>query len=248
MSEDTSPKRDDLYAKALGPVPDFAFDESVARVFPDMIRRSVPGYTTIIPMLELIAHRYYQVNTVAYDLGCSLGASTLAVRHGLKQHPDAKIIAIDNSEAMLEKCNHYIELDNAPTPVDLVCQDIDNVQYEKASVIVLNFTLQFIPLEKRSQLLARLNESLVPGGVLVLSEKVRSEQSSTQTALTSLHEDFKRANGYSDLEISQKRSAIENVLIPETLSEHQTRLTDAGFSAIHTWYQCFNFISLIAVK
>jgi tRNA (cmo5U34)-methyltransferase len=241
-------EHDDIYAKPQKTVPDFAFDEAVARVFPDMIRRSVPGYTTIIPMIEIITAEYAKANTLAYDLGCSLGASTLAMRHGLKNIANTRVISVDNSPAMIERCNHYIELDNAEVPVELRCADICDTHLENASVITLNFTLQFIPIAARVALLEKIHHALIPGGCLILSEKITFDSALEASTSERLHAQFKKANGYSDLEISQKRAAIENVLIADTLKTHCQRLTDAGFSHIQQWYQCFNFISMLAIK
>ncbi len=241
-------ERDDLYAKPAQAVADFAFDDAVARVFPDMIRRSVPGYTTIIPMIEVITARYAQAGTQTYDLGCSLGASTLAMRHGLKQIDGTRVIAIDNSAAMLERCNHYIELDNCPVPVDLVAQDIRQTPIENASVVTLNFTLQFVPPEDRLALIQTIYTGLVPGGCLILSEKICFDSAMEQAVNTDLHHAFKKANGYSDLEVSQKRAAIEKVLLPESREAHLQRLQTAGFNHAQAWYQCFSFVSFIALK
>jgi tRNA (cmo5U34)-methyltransferase len=238
---------DKLFSTPLDQINDFQFDEAVARVFPDMIKRSVPGYTTIIPMISLITERYAQAGSCCYDLGCSLGASTLAMRHGLR-NTEASIIAVDNSRSMLERCGHYIELDNETTPVDLLLNDVRTIDYQPCSVITLNFTLQFLNIEDRLPLLRKLYEALQPGGVLILSEKLSFDEPATQNEQQELHWLFKKANGYSDLEVSQKRNAIENVLIPETTKTHHERLTAAGFDASFTWYQCFNFASIIAMK
>jgi len=237
---------DNLFATEREPG-DFRFDAAVARVFPDMIRRSVPGYTTIIPMIEVITEQYVQAGSNCYDLGCSLGASTLAMRHGIS-HRDCSLTGVDNSEAMIERCQHYIALDDHPLPVTLRCEDILETEMSDASVTTLNFTLQFIPPEQRSALLARIARATRPGGVLILSEKIRFESAQEQDIQTRLHHEFKRANGYSDLEISQKRSAIERVLIPETLASHRERLQAAGFEQVLVWYQCFNFVSMLAIK
>lgn len=225
----------------------FRFDAAVARVFPDMIRRSVPGYTTIIPMIEVITERYAQPESHCYDLGCSLGASTLAMRHGIHQN-DCRLFGIDNSSAMIERCEHYIALDDHPVPVSLRCEDVLTTELSNASVTTLNFTLQFVDPQHRLGLLRRIAEATRPGGVLILSEKIRFESEQEQAIQTRLHHDFKRANGYSDLEISQKRSALEQVLIPETLAEHRARLLEAGFAETVVWYQCFNFVSMLAFR
>ena len=237
---------DTLYA-ADQPRQDFRFDASVARVFPDMIRRSVPGYTTIIPMIEVITEQYAQPGSHCYDLGCSLGASTLAMRHGMPES-GCTLVGVDNSDAMIERCEHYIALDDHPQPVVLRCEDILDTPLTDASVTTLNFTLQFVDPDQRLSLLTRIAEATRPGGVLILSEKIRFEDSAEQDTQTRLHHEFKRANGYSDLEISQKRSALEQVLIPETLAEHRARLEQAGFRNIVVWYQCFNFVSMLAFK
>ncbi len=229
--------RDRIYAQDHQALDAFAFDEAVARVFPDMIKRSVPGYTTIIPMIGVISEHYAQDNSQLYDLGCSLGASLLAMRHGVKAD-NCKVVGIDNAAAMLEQCQTYVDEDANTVPVELHHGDITNFPYEKASVVTLNFTLQFIDPDKRQALIQTLFDAMLPGGALILSEKIQEQ----------LHWDFKRANGYSELEISQKRSALENVLLPETAQDHIDRLKLAGFSQASQWYQCFNFSSFIAIK
>ncbi len=225
----------------------FSFDESVARVFPDMIKRSVPGYSTIVSMTGLLAGRYATPGSNLYDLGSSLGASSLAMRQNI-HHQDCRIIAVDNSEPMLERCRNIIDTDVHHTPVELVCSKLQDVAIERASVVVLNFTLQFIPREERDELLGRIYQGLLPGGIMVLSEKVTFEDPHLDELNIDLHHQFKRANGYSELEIARKRNAIENVLLPETLARHRQRIADVGFSSCDVWFQCFNFASLIALK
>ena len=225
----------------------FSFDDSVARVFPDMIRRSVPGYSTIVAMTGLLAGRYATPGSNLYDLGCSLGASSLAMRQNIRQ-PDCRIIGVDNSAAMLERCRSIIDTDTHHTPVELVCGKLQDVAIENASVVVLNFTLQFIPREERDTVLARIYRGLLPGGIMVLSEKVSFEDPHLDELNIDLHHQFKRANGYSELEVARKRQAIENVLLPETLARHRRRIAEAGFSSCDVWFQCFNFASLIALK
>ena len=242
-----SDQRDILYADTVTEPGLFAFDDRVARVFPDMIKRSVPGYTTVVAMTGLIAARYAKADTLLFDLGCSLGASTLSMRqHTLP--PGSRIVGVDNSEAMLAQCRTIIDTDSHDTPVDLVCADLAQVTVENASVVVLNWTLQFVPLEQRSAVIAGIFDGLLPGGVLVLSEKVTFEDPRLDALNIDLHHAFKRANGYSDLEIANKRSALENVLVPETLATHRSRLAEAGFESCDVWFQCFNFASLVAIK
>jgi tRNA (cmo5U34)-methyltransferase len=224
----------------------FKFDSAVARVFPDMIKRSVPGYAETVAMSGVIAGEYARDNTQIYDLGCSLGAVTLAMRHGV-QASNCKIIGIDNSAAMIEQAKHHIALDDGRVDVVLACDDITQITIENASVVALNYVLQFIAKEQRLGLLTNIANGLNTGGALILSEKIRFSDAE-QKLQDKLHLDFKRANGYSELEIAQKRSAIENVLIAETEQVHVERLKEAGFSQVIRWYQCFNFVSFLAVK
>ncbi len=239
--------KDAIYSKAMDSIADFAFDDKVASVFPDMIKRSVPGYSTIIAMTGVLAERYSQDGSNCYDLGCSLGASTLSLRHHVEGR-NCQIIAVDSSESMLSRCKQVIAKDTYTTPSKLVLADINEVNISNASVVVLNFTLQFIPTSQRQVLLQKIYNGMLDGGVLVLSEKICFVDEHLQELNTELHHAFKKANGYSDMEISQKRSALEKTLLPETISAHQQRLRSAGFSSIDVWFQCFNFASLVAIK
>lgn len=241
-------KQDAIYAAPLNEIIDFQFDERVAAVFPDMIQRSVPGYGMMISTIGILAARYAQPASRCYDLGCSLGAVSLAMRQRISQ-PDCEIIAVDNSAAMLERGRELLARDSAASiPVTMICADLQQVSIENASVVVLNFTLQFIPPAERLALITRIYQGLKPGGVLILSEKIAFDVPGRQQFHENLHHDFKRANGYSELEISQKRTALENVMIPETLACHQHRLKEAGFGFAETYFQCFNFVSLVAVR
>ena len=243
----TNTHRDKLFSKPLGKVPKFVFDRSVVDVFPDMIQRSVPGYATIVSTMGKLAGQYAQSNSNLYDLGCSLGAVTLSMRRNIEKQ-NCEIIAVDNSKAMVERCQLHLKGFKSDVPVSVVLGDITELELKNASVVALNFTLQFIPQEQREDVLKRIFNSLKPGGVLLLSEKIKGENELTDNLLIDLHHDFKRHNGYSELEISQKRTAIENVMRPNTLSTHLERLNTIGFSQTQVWYQCFNFCSLVAIK
>lgn len=239
--------QDTIYATEKEAVTPFEFDEAVVAVFPDMIARSVPGYTLLLPLIGQIASRYAQPHSRCYDLGCSLGAVTLALRQQIEQ-TDCRITAVDNSPAMIEQCRRSVSQAGSGIPVELVEADICQIPICKASVVVLNFTFQFIPVPLRDRLIQRIYDGLLPGGALILSEKVIFEPPELNQQLIQLHHDFKRANGYSDLEISQKRTALENVLISETTPQHQARLHQAGFATADLWFQAFNFVSLLAIK
>jgi len=241
---------DHIYAHMREAKP-FTFNEEVVAVFPDMIDRSVPGYSLTLPLIGLMAARYVQAGTAVYDLGSSLGAATLAMRHAIaKAHGalDCEIIGIDNSAAMIARCQQLIDCDDTPILVRLIEQDLETADIANASVVVLNFTLQFVPPERRDQIIQRIYEGLRPGGILLVSEKVVFTDRVKNERFIDIHHDYKRYNGYSDLEIAQKRNAIENVLIPETIEANRGRLLGAGFASCDVWFQAMNFMSLLAIK
>ena len=239
--------KDTIYSEYHQRVTDFVFDDKVAAVFDDMIRRSVPGYATVIAMTKIFAEHYAQNDSNCYDLGCSLGASTLAMLKGIDK-PGCRIIAVDNSEAMVKKCSEVVALDNSNIPVEVIQADIQDVMIENASVVVMNFTLQFLSPDKRDAMIQKIYNGLRPGGVLLLSEKISFKDKHKEVFETEMHQEFKKLMGYSDLEVAQKRKALENVLLPETLDTHRARLKKAGFAKNYLWFQCFNFTSLAAFK
>jgi tRNA (cmo5U34)-methyltransferase len=241
---DSDGGKDRVYAQPRAHVGDFTFDDQVAAVFPDMIRRSVPGYGAIIGMIGLLAEQHAQPHSRLYDLGCSLGAAAAAMRARVGQE-GCELVAVDNAPAMAERAREALRA-TPGMPVTVQCADVRDVAVENASVVVLNFTLQFLPPSDRLALLRRIRHGMRPDAVLVLSEKIAGADPDQDRLLTELHHAFKRANGYSELEISQKRSALERVLIPETIAAHQQRLAAAGFSRSDVWFQCFNFVSLVA--
>lgn len=238
---------DTLFQTPWQGVGDFRFDERVAQVFPDMIRRSVPGYGHVIGLTGLIAKRYAQPNTALYDLGCSLGATTLSMASQVTE-AGCHIVAVDNSEAMLQKARE-LATDRVMDPIPITWQqaDICDLTFAPCSVVTLNFTLQFIQPDHRLGLLTRIHKAMVPGGVLVLAEKVTVAEPA-QAHLNALHLDFKRANGYSELEIAGKRQAIEQVLIPESPEAHRSRLQHAGFQDPVEFFHCLNFRAWMAIK
>lgn len=239
--------RDDIYRPDHASVEPFEFSEHVVRVFPDMIERSVPGYRLLLDYTPLVVRRAVQPNTRIYDLGCSLGAATLAARRAV-QTDGVKVIAVDDSLPMVARCREIVAADNSRVPVDVVEADIREVPIENASVILLFFTLQFVPVAARDELIRRIHDGLVDGGVLLLAEKLAFESADAQRWMDAHHADFKRGQGYSDLEIARKRQALENVLVPDTRNAHHRRLKRAGFSEVHDWFQAFNFCCMAAVR
>ena len=240
-------KVDKVYAGKLPRVVDFVFDRQVAAVFPDMIRRSAPGYETIVSLLGVIAERFVQPDSNIYDLGCSLGASMRSV-HSRIADPSVRFIGVDNSAPMLEKCRENLDGVIDAGRFRLLHCDIREVEIKDAGMVILNFTLQFLDPADRLDLLSRIHAGLKTGGVLVLSEKIRFDTLREGALQQSMHEQFKAANGYSELEIAQKRAALEKVMLPDSAETHLKRLRQAGFSQTSQWFQAFNFCSFMAIK
>lgn len=244
-------ERDEIYADGNGHSADidgpFEFSEAVARVFPDMLRRSIPGYAATIQAIGSLAHRFVQPDSRCYDLGCSLGAATLAMRHGIAAS-GCRIIAVDNATAMVNRCREIVVKDDGTVPVEVVFGDAEDMRLQNASMIVMNYTLQFLPAEKRQAMIDQIAAGMLSGGVFVLSEKVVHEDPTVEATLAQLHYEFKRRHKYSELEISRKRAALENVLLPETVRQHSDRLRSAGFTHVSTWLRYFNFVSMLAIK
>ena len=239
--------RDAIFSTPLDKVARFSFDERVVACFPDMIRRSVPGYGQILGMLGVIAERHLRHGAHVYDLGCSLGAVGLALAGQLPK--DAfSLTGVDLSPAMVERARQTLEHECPDHAIEVIEGDIRQLDYRPSGMIVLNFTLQFLAPEDRDGVLEKLYQALEPGGVLILSEKIKAGDEQDNAWLVERYHDFKRANGYSDLEISQKRNALENVLVPDTLEQHHQRLARVGFARSLTWFQYLNFASMVAFK
>lgn len=238
--------QDKIYSKRQKKISKFVFDKKVAGVFDDMIRRSVPGYSDIIQMCGVLAAHYIRPHTRVYDLGCSLGNASRAVLRATADRT-YELVAVDSSKAMLTKAKLNLRGSHR-AKVFLDFRRVEEVNIENASFVMLNFVLQFIPRAARQTLLNKVCAGLHSGGALVLSEKIDFDSKYEKELQRKLHEQFKKSQGYSELEISQKRSALEKVLIPESLRVHEKRLRQAGFSKVCVWFRCFNFASLIAVK
>lgn len=235
--------KDKVFSRPLTTVKAFEFDEQVTRVFDDMIGRSVPGYELLVRLIALYADIFVVENSTVYDLGCSTGVVSRVIAQQVKQR-NCVIKALDNSPSMIRKCQET----HSDQAIDWICSDIESVQIENASMVVLNLTLQFINPQQRSALLTKIYQGLRAGGVLVLSEKVEYDDAQTQVNMTELYQAFKKIQGYSDLEIAQKRTALEKVLIPDKKSLHLTRLKECGFDEVIESFHCFNFVSFLAIK
>ena len=239
MNDDASGSSDQLYAEKLAKVEDFKFDTTVTRVFNDMVRRSVPGYEVIVELIGIIAgaHRRSLNHPLrCLDLGCSRGTVTQCLLHELSD-PATRIVAIDNSAAMVKAARKEI----TDSRVTFITEDIIETEVKDVDFVVMNLVLQFVNPEERLGVLEKIRRGLNDDGVFVLTEKIVAN-----SEIVDYHHAFKRAKGYSELEITQKRDALEKVMIIDSLETHRERLHNAGFNEVTVWFQLLNWVSLIA--
>ena len=227
---------------------DFAFDEQVVHVFPNMISRSVPGYWEVNQKTAVWARMYHQSNTLIYDLGASLGAASWGIAQLCTERP--RIVAIEQSSAMVEQLrqNLLASREMIDHNIEVLESDVCAVDLEPASVVVCNYCIQFICPSKRQELIQKIFDALVPGGVLLLAEKISMPDSESDAKVRELHHQWKLEQGYTLSEVERKSRSIANVMSVDTVSTHRERLKTVGFSTVVQWTQSFNFVGLLAMK
>lgn len=239
--------KDEVFREEIEQASDFKFGENVAQVFDDMVNRSVPFYGEIQRMMAELAADHAREGTDVYDLGCSTGATMIGMNTLVDK--DIRFIGIDDSQEMLDKCKSKLMQLGFSRPYELRCADLGrDVSITNASVVVLCLTLQFVRPIYRDQVLKNIYAGLNPGGVLILVEKILAEESQFNRDFIDYYYDYKRRNNYSEMEISQKREALENVLVPYKLSENITLLRDRGFAHCEVFFKWYNFAGIIALK
>ncbi|MEY2696173.1 MAG: hypothetical protein RL333_311 [Pseudomonadota bacterium] len=240
-------QKDEKFKEPLPRVNDFDFGPETARVFDDMLDRSVPFYSEIQRMMGEIAKDFAIPNSKIYDLGCSTGTTL----HHLDQVIDdpVTLVGIDASPEMLARAKTKFTEQPSKHPIELIEANLeDHLPIENASVVVLNLTLQFVRPIYREQLLSQIAEGTRQGGCLILVEKVLSENSALNRLFIKNYYAFKRRNGYSEMEISQKREALENILVPYHEAENRELLIRNGFTTVEPFFRWYNFSGLIALR
>ena len=240
-------KADNIYAENNFNASGFVFNDEVAEVFPDMIQRSVPGYAQTLDIIEVVAATFAVPSTNCYDLGCSLGAGALRMEKATIGKK-CDIIAVDNSKPMIKRLSENLRKLPFETRIQPIFADLLDLRMRNASFAAMSYTLQFIPLEQRLKLLKIVRSAMIPRAAFVLSEKVAFESQAESQIMNTLHLEFKRLNGYSELEIARKRIALENVLVPETIETHLDRLESVGFSEVFLAMRHLNFATFVAVN
>lgn len=236
---------DTISAAKLDKVEDFKFDAKVAGVFGNMIRRSVPGYELVTAMTAVFATGFFQPQTCIYDLGCSLGETSRAIAEAMQQQTPI-IHAVDSSPDMTAKCRENLACFHN---VQVTTADVCQMNLEPASIIVCNYLIQFIPEMERDNLFKKIFDALVPGGLLLVSDKINADNQENNPKFVRIYHLWKQIYGnYSPLEIKQKREALEAVQRPESKLSLFKRLENAGFSTPELWFQSLNFASIAAFK
>lgn len=240
-------KKDKLFVAKKNNLTDFNFGKETAEVFDDMLDRSVPFYRELQRMIGEIAVEFVQEGTNVYDLGCSTGATLFILYNSVPKN--VKLIGVDYSRDMLNKCKERFKKHNIMKRYKLMCTDLNKpLNIKNASVVVLNLTLQFIRPICRDRLIKSIYTGLVDKGGLILIEKVLGNNSIFNRIFIKFYYDMKKRQGYSNLEIARKREALENVLIPYRLDENKQLLRRNGFSHMDIFYKWYNFCGLIAIK
>lgn len=242
--------RDEIFTSDKDRSSDFIFDDQVAAVFDDMLNRSVPLYQEQQKLITEIARRFWIPDTPVVDMGCSLGTTLLNIAGQLNDV--VHFIGYDNSQPMLDKARANIEKANEADRIELRIADLnsslDDVDLQNASVVTICWTLQFIRPLQRDRLIKKIYDSMAVGGVLIITEKVLTNDSNMNRFFIDFYYDYKRRNGYSEDEINKKREALENILIPYRVDENFELFRRNGFQIVETFFQWYNFAGFLCVK
>ncbi len=238
---------DNIFRDKKDAIMSFDFGKETAKVFDDMLERSVPFYAEIQKMIGEISSDFAQEGTNLYDLGCSTCNTFLAIDKRVPR--DVTFIGIDSSEEMLKKGGEKLVQSGMSRKVELKCEDLNKgVSLKNASVVIMNLTLQFVRPLYRQQTIKTVSAGLNEGGCFILIEKVLSPNSTINRMFIKHYYEFKKSNGYSELEIAQKREALENILVPYHFDENRELLLSNGFKACEMFFRWYNFCGTIALK
>ena len=243
-------KRDQVFQEGTARASDFVFNTAVAEVFDDMITRSVPFYLEQQSMIKEIAKKFWIPGTNIYDLGCSTATTLINLCGEMKNTP--YFIGYDNSIPMLERAKQKINEKGFENRIELrygdLNGDLSNLSLENASIVTMSWTLQFVRPLGRDNLIRQIYKGLVEGGVLVVTEKVLTNNTHMNRFFIDFYYDFKKRNGYTENEILRKRESLENVLIPYRIDENLTLFRLNGFEIVETFFQWYNFAGFLCVK
>lgn len=242
--------KDRIFSNKLDRIKAFEFNEEVACVFDDMIGRSVPLYEEQQKLIKKLAKHFYIPEANIYDLGCSTGTTLINLCNEINE--TAICIGYDNSKPMLEKAKVKVKEQNLADRIELRYLDLnkqdDVFDLKNAGIVTMLWTLQFVRPHLRNNLIKHIYNALKRGGILIVAEKVLSNDSLLNSYFIELYYEYKKQNGYSTTEINQKREALENVLVPLTINENIELLKSNGFEIVDTFFQYYNFAGFLCVK
>ncbi|EQC45527.1 carboxy-S-adenosyl-L-methionine synthase CmoA [Bacteriovorax sp. Seq25_V] len=240
--------RDEVFKKHRDEISKFEFNDDVAQVFDDMVERSIPNYHEIHKIIADLCRRAYLGGNI-YDLGCSTGSTLQIIAQAFKKMEKDRpaMFGVDNSVAMIDKARKKLDSFGLKD-INLSNGDIETFPMENAGMVIMNYTLQFLEPSSRPEILKNIFDSLNPGGVFVLAEKIICHDDQIDKLLIDLYYDFKRRNGYSEMEISQKRDALENVLRPITPTDQIQMMKEAGFKKTEMIFRWYNFCCYLGIK
>ena len=242
--------KDNIFALEGKTPQDFSFNQQVAGVFDDMVERSVPFYGEMQRMVAELAADFAVQGSTICDIGCSTGTTIAALDAAIDpQRAQVTFQGFDNSPEMLKKAEAKLLAARMRHPFKLTeCDLHKGLVIENASVVTLLLTLQFVRPLHRERIMREIFQGLNDNGALLLIEKVTSEDTIFNRLFIQHYYEFKKRNGYSELEIANKREALENVLIPYRMDENFELLRMAGFRHVEVYFRWYNFCGIIAVK
>jgi len=240
--------RDEVFKKHRDEISKFEFNDDVAQVFDDMVDRSIPNYHEIHKIIGDLCRRAFVSGNI-YDLGCSTGSTLQIIAQAFKKmdKPRPSMFGVDNSNAMIERARKKLDSFGLKD-ITLTTGDIEGYKMNDAGMIIMNYTLQFLEPSSRPEILKNIYDSLKPGGLFILAEKIVCHDDQIDKLLIDLYYDFKRRNGYTEMEISQKRDALENVLRPITPTAQIQMMNDAGFKKTEMIFRWYNFCCYLGIK
>ncbi len=240
-------KKDDVFKEKLDKVSTFSFDQKVVQVFDDMVFRSIPMYKETQTLTAEIISKHYQFKGIILDLGCSIGRSIYTLAKHIK-NPNLKIVGVDSSKFMVQKCEENLSNYRLQGDIKISQNDILTMEFKNVEIFIMHYTLQFIPYVQKEFLIQKIYDALPQGSLFIFSEKLQQSDDKIENWFTQIYFDFKRKQGYSELEIAQKRESLENVLEPLTYLSLEKMLQTAGFSKISNLCQYLNFGTFLAIK
>ncbi|PAF48056.1 carboxy-S-adenosyl-L-methionine synthase CmoA [Helicobacter sp. 12S02634-8] len=235
--------KDEIFLTPLGK--QFEFDEGVASVFDDMAIRSIPHYTETLQLCVDFALQALALGGKVYDLGCSTGNFLLELASQI-DCTQVELVGVDNSEAMIERAS--LKASAYGKKIAFICGDFLEIDLSGACVIVAHYTMQFVRPIQRAILLDKIYQALKSGGIFLMSEKMTSADKRLDKQMIERYHRYKQTQGYTQNEITSKREALENVLIPYSLQENFQMLHNAGFDSVEVLFKWVNFGTLIARK